>query len=201
MDHMVVAPIRGMDLMTERYTPDGVNGARVFQGMVIPHGKVNTLSLRLRKRGYQPTVYVVYKPCPSARESLDQLKKNGYKMGTMGTRVFCKHEIVFDSDTVGALLWSNKYKPWWSGCSLSRLDVEKMGCTHAGPTTIQVAIALIAALDWQIKNANLGFISPEDLPLTVSNKSLPFLGTIHSRSFSNVDETQPMAPFQPCVGL
>ena len=51
-----------------------------YRGYTIPHGETNSMSLMLKKTGYElPVMYYCYKPSDVADETLKQVKKNKYK--------------------------------------------------------------------------------------------------------------------------
>lgn len=178
--NMAILPHRGMDKTMWSFTPTRHGPGQTFTGFAVPHGEANTLSAKLRTASYQPSVYFVYQPCPVARESLDELRRRRYVSSDMGMHVLTLPEIESGYDAVGALLWSKTYGPWWSGTVLDKEDVVRAGLRFSGPTTVQVAIALIAAMKWQMDHPDQGFITPEDLPLSVLHACLPYLGRVFS---------------------
>ncbi len=187
----------GIDIKTKAIAPDpfyhsseqvlknqfekgSENQGKEYEGWVIPHGESGTLSFKLQSENYRPTVYFVYEPALNARIFLENLKLAPEKANIVKNleyRVVPLPEIKSGADMVGAAIYSD-YGVWWSGTILSELDVKKMGLTWSGPTTIQVAISILTALKWMIKNPKLGFITPEDVPLKVLEECEPFLGKI-----------------------
>jgi homospermidine synthase len=180
--NMRIIPIRGMDKTAWSYSPARNHEGGLFAGYMIPHGEANTLSHFLSQPGYRPSVYFVYQPCPSARASLGEMRKKDYHPPHDDyTHVIPLPELKDGYDAIGALLWSDKYPSWWSGCVLDVKDTIDMGCKYSGPTTIQVAIALISAMKWMLRHSNKGFITPENLPYRqVLRDSVKYLGKIHS---------------------
>lgn len=180
--NMRITPTRGIDQTAWSYSPARTHNGGPFTGYMIPHGEANTLSHFLSEPGYRPSVYFVYQPCPSARASISEMRSNNYHPPDDDfTHVITSPEIKDGYDAIGALLWSDKYPSWWSGCVLDIKDTIDMGCKYSGPTTIQVAISLLSAFRWMLKHSNHGFITPENLPYKqVLKHSVKYLGKIHS---------------------
>ena len=180
--NMRIIPTRGIDKTAWSYSPGRNHNGGAFEGYTIPHGEANTLSHYLSEPGYRPSVYFVYQPCPSARSSIREMRNNDYHPPNDDfTYVIPLPEIKDGYDAIGAMLWSDKYPSWWSGCILDVKDIIEMGCKYSGPTTIQVAISLISAIKWMLKNSNEGFITPENLPYKeILKNSTKYLGKIHS---------------------
>ena len=80
------------------------------------------------------------------------------------------------SDILGALLMGHAYNSWWTGSKLSIEDSRRL-VPHQNATTMQVAIAVVAAAMWMIENPAKGVCVPEDLPHEYVLKiSRPYLG-------------------------
>jgi homospermidine synthase len=180
--NMRIVPERGMDVKVWSWSPSRRGAGGNFGGMLIPHGEANTLSTALSGPAYRPSVYFVYQPSPFARASLAEMRRGGYHPPPdRNTRVVTLPEIKAGYDAVGALLWSDKHPPWWSGCVLDRSDMAPLGVTYSGPTTIQVAIAVLSAMKWMIAHPDRGFITPEDLPYAqILRDCAPYLGRVYS---------------------
>lgn len=205
--NMRIIPKRGIDELAWSYSPARKNDGGKFTGYMISHGEANTLSHCLTKykdemeppkrldkkydnystkgdskHQYRPSVYFVYQPSPFARESIKEMREKKYHPHPdEKCHVVSADEIKGGFDAVGAAIWSDKYNSWWSGCVLDKKDTTKMGMKFSGPTTIQVAIALMSAMKWMIKNPNKGFITPEDLPYNeILKDCYKYLGRIYS---------------------
>lgn len=205
--NMRIIPKRGIDELAWSYSPARKDDGGKFTGYMISHGEANTLSYCLTKykdemepakrldkkyksyatngdskHQYRPSVYFVYQPSPFARESIREMRNDNYHPHPdEKCYVVPANEIKSGFDAVGAALWSDKYDSWWSGCVLDKKDTLKMGMKFSGPTTIQVAIALMSAMKWMIKNPNKGFLTPEDLPYNkILKDCYKYLGRIYS---------------------
>jgi homospermidine synthase len=54
---------------------------------------------------------------------------------------------------------------------------------HQSATTLQVAVSVMACVQWMIDNPNQGLSVPDDLPWkTILELAYPYLGLIHSAS-------------------
>jgi homospermidine synthase len=193
--NMRILPSRGMDIRAWSYSPSRKGAGGRFTGMLIPHGEANTLSTALTLPGpdgpTRPSVYFVYQPSPFARAALAEMRRGTARRAPYApppdadTRVVTLPEIRSGYDAVGALIWASRGKgrseAWWAGTVLDRRDMAALGVRWAGPTTIQVAIALLAAMKWMLAHPSQGFITPEDLPYReVLQDCIPFLGRVES---------------------
>lgn len=207
--NMRIIPKRGIDELAWSYSPARTNDGGKFIGYMISHGEANTLSTCLTKyktdmkappfltkkypanhnygskdtkRQYRPSVYFVYQPSVFARDSISEMRNAKYHPHPDNKcYVVTAPEIKSGFDAVGAAIWSDKYPGWWSGCILDKTDTDRFGMKFSGPTTIQVAIALMSAMKWMLKNPNRGFLTPEDLPYKeILNDCYKYLGRIYS---------------------
>jgi homospermidine synthase len=96
-------------------------------------------------------------------------------------RFLTDEDIVYGSDTLGALIMGHKFKSWWTGTRLSIDQARRLAPGH-NATTIQVAIGVTAAILWMIENPNMGVTDPDLMPhdqiLKVAN---PYLGDVISQ--------------------
>ena len=145
-----------------------------FEGYTIPHGEANTLSTKLSKYGYQPTVYFIYQPAEFARQTLEAMRPT-YQLPS--AEVVYAPDIEEGADIIGALIHTPTMR-WWCGNTFGIEDTKKLGLKWSGPTTIQVAISILSALRYMIKHPKLGFITPEALPLTVLKDCINILGCV-----------------------
>jgi len=180
--NMRLVPQRGMDAAAWSYSPARRGPGRRYAGYLISHGEANTLSAALSRPGYRPSVYFVYQPCLFGRASLAELRTNGYRPPTgAAAHVATLPELRSGYDAVGALIWSDRHPAWWSGTVLDNRDMAPLGFKYSGPTTVQVAIALVAALKWMLAHPAAGLITPEDLPYAeILRDCEPYLGRVLS---------------------
>jgi homospermidine synthase len=92
-------------------------------------------------------------------------------------------EISRGKDILGALIMGHKYTSWWTGSVLDIEEARKL-VPHQNATTIQVAIGVVAAVMWMIKNPGKGVCLPDDLPhKEILAIAKPYLGTFVSEPY------------------
>lgn len=178
-----ILPVRGMDLLQWSLSPQrdsfeakSKSPFHKYMGFAIPHGEANTISQCLSLPGYRPTVSFVYRPCAVARSGLRRMRKQGY-VPPQDTHVLNLTEIESGCDAIGALLVFADGSYVWSGTLLNVRDMQGLGIRFAGPTTVQVGIAMLSAWHWMLENPHKGFLTPEDLPFEeILDMAIPFLG-------------------------
>jgi homospermidine synthase len=150
-----------------------------IQGMVVRHGEAFTISDRLTvwedgKVLYRPTVHYAYCPCDCAVASLYELRGEDYRL--QERQRIMNDEITSGADILGALVMGHPYKAWWIGSDLSIGESRRL-VPHQNATTVQVAIAVVAAILWMIRHPARGVLVPDDLPHDEILKiSMPYLG-------------------------
>jgi homospermidine synthase len=167
--------------------------------MVVRHGEAFTISDKLTvwengQAVYRPTVHYAYCPCDAAIASLNELR--GYDYQLQPNARIMNDEITTGADILGALVMGHAYNSWWTGTDLS-IEESRQLVPHQNATTMQVAIAVVAAVMWMIENPAMGICVPDDLPHDyVLDISKPYLGKFIStpadwtplQSFTNVFE-------------
>jgi homospermidine synthase len=165
---------QGLETRVRSWVPSGE-----MVGLVIPHSEAFTISehLTVRENGralYRPTVHFAYRPCDSALASLFEMYMRDDRIG-FRPRVLAD-EIVAGRDELGVLLMGHPYGAWWTG---SVLDIEEARrlAPHQNATTLQVAGALVAAVEWVIANPREGVRLPDELPHEpILAAARPYLG-------------------------
>ena len=71
-------------------------------------------------------------------------------------------EIIDGRDELGVLLMGHDFKSWWCGSILDIHEARRL-VPHQQATTLQVAISVVAAAIWMIKNPRRGFLLPDDV--------------------------------------
>jgi homospermidine synthase len=154
-----------------------------IHGMVIRHGEAYTISERLTvhdgdKPIYRPTVHYAYCPCDAAIASLNELR--GYDYELQPAARIMSDEITSGTDILGALLMGHAYNSWWTGSDLGIEECRRL-VPHQNATTMQVAIAVVAAVLWMLDNPAMGVCVPEDLPHDyILDIAKPYLGAFIS---------------------
>ncbi len=170
----------GMNTWVRSWVPD-----YTIHGMIVRHGEAFTISdhLTVWERGrpvYRPTVHYAYCPCDCAIASLNELR--GYDYRLVENQRIMNDEITGGSDILGALLMGHAYQSWWTGSDLS-IEESRRLVPHQNATTMQVAIAMVAAVLWMIENPERGVCVPDDLPHEfVLKVSKPYLGKFISKA-------------------
>ncbi|MFC1666477.1 saccharopine dehydrogenase C-terminal domain-containing protein [Candidatus Omnitrophota bacterium] len=147
-------------------------------GMVVRHGEAFSISDRLTvwdngKPVYRPTVHYAYRPCDAAINSLQELEMRQYKL--QERQRIMNDEIISGRDELGVLLMGHDFKSWWAG---SLLDIEEARrlVPHQNATTLQVAISVVSAAVWMIKNPKKGFLLPDDVDHNeILKVSMPYI--------------------------
>ena len=153
-------------------------------GMVVRHGEAFTISDKLTvwEKGravYRPTVHYAYCPADVAIASLNELR--GYDYRLVKNQRILNDEITSGSDILGALLMGHAYQSWWIGSDLS-IEESRRLVPHQNATTMQVAIAVVAASLWMIEHPAMGVCVPDDLPHDyVLRIAKPYLGRFISK--------------------
>lgn len=164
----------GMKTWVRSWVPCGE-----ITGMVIRHGEAFSISDRLTvwengKAIYRPTVHYAYCPCDSAINSLHELEMRQYHL--QEKQRIMNDEIASGRDELGILLMGHDFKSWWTG---SLLDIEETRRLVPGQnaTTLQVAISVVAAAMWMMKNPKSGFCLPDDIDHEeILKVAAPYLG-------------------------
>jgi len=163
----------GMKTWVRSWVPCGE-----ITGMVIRHGEAFSISDRLTvwedgKAIYRPTVHYAYRPCDAAINSLHELEMRQFKLQER-LRIM-SDEIISGRDELGVLLMGHDFNSWWTG---SILDIERTRklVPHQNATTLQVAISVVSAAIWMIKNPWRGFLLPDDLDHEeILKTSMPYI--------------------------
>jgi len=156
-----------------------------IHGMVVRHGEAFTISDKLTvwedgRAVYRPTVHYAYCPSDSAIASLNELR--GYDYRLQPRYRILNDEITSGSDILGALLMGHPYNSWWIGSDLS-IEESRRLVPHQNATTMQVAIAVVAATMWMMENPARGVVVPDDLPHEyVLEVARPYLGKFISKA-------------------
>jgi homospermidine synthase len=169
----------GMKTWVRSWVPCGE-----ITGMVIRHGEAFSISDRLTvwkdgKAVYRPTVHYAYCPCNAAVNSLHELEMRQFKL--QEKQRIMNDEIIDGRDELGILLMGHDFDSWWCG---SLLDIHTARELVPGQqaTTLQVAVSVVAAAVWMIKNPRKGFRMPDDIDHTeILRVYVPYIKPFVSR--------------------
>lgn len=159
-------------------------------GMVIRHGEAYGISkhLTIYKEDennnavvYRPTVHYAYLPTDSTISSLMEFRMHNCQLQPK-LRIL-SDEITEGADEVGVLLLGGRYvEAWWTG---SVLDIHQARALVPGQnaTTLQVAISIIAAINYCMNHPNEGICLPDDINTDeILDMCMPYLGTWVSKA-------------------
>lgn len=171
---------KGMNTWVRSWVPSGE-----ITGMVIRHGEAFSISDTLTLRDgdgaliYRPTVHYAYCPSDPAINSMHELEMRQYV--PQERQRILSDDITSGKDELGCLLMGHDFKSWWIG---SLLDIEETRrlVPHQNATTLQVAISVVAALAWMIRNPRRGVLTPDHLDYDeILEVAKPYLGPFISR--------------------
>ena len=91
-------------------------------------------------------------------------------------RRILNNDIISGKDEVGCLLMGHDFNSWWIGSVLD-IDEARQLVPEQNSTTLQVAISVVAAIIYAIKNPHRGLCLPDDIDHTEILKiAKPYLG-------------------------
>lgn len=172
--HQVYIEKPGFKTTVRSWVPSGE-----IEGMVIHHGEASSLAAKLSVFNgdnvvYRPSVYYAYQATPDAIASLKELEARRWKF--QDNQRILSDEIVSGTDELGCLLIGDHFKPIWIGSILSINEARQL-VPNQNATTVQVAISVVAAMCYAIKNPNQGFCLPENLDYQeILDMAIPYLG-------------------------
>ena len=170
----------GMNTWVRSWVPCGE-----ITGMVVRHGEAFSISDRLTvweddKAVYRPTVHYAYCPSNAALNSLHELEMRQFKL--QEKQRIMNDEIISGRDELGVLLMGHDFKSWWCGSLLDIHETRKL-VPGQQATTLQVAISVVSAAIWMIKNPKQGFLMPDDINHEeILKTALPYLGPFVSKA-------------------
>ncbi|CAF0787392.1 unnamed protein product [Didymodactylos carnosus] len=128
---------------------------------------------------YHPTVLFAYLPCDSAINSLHEYRMHDYELQPKQRTI--SNDIIRGTDEMGVMLMGHDLKAWWVG-SLLNIEETRRLITEQNATTLQVAIAVVAATLYCINHPQLGLCLPDDLDFEeILEISRPYLGKFVSQ--------------------
>ncbi|CAF0735208.1 unnamed protein product [Rotaria sordida] len=181
---------KGMNTWVRSWVPSGE-----IIGMVIRHGEAYGISKYLtvynndennnndnnKTALYRPTVHYAYLPSDSTINSLVEFRMHNYKLQPK-LRIL-NNEITEGADEVGVLLLGGRYvQAWWTGSILDIHEARRLA-PGQNATTVQVAISVVAAVNYCIKHPNEGICLPDDIDVDeILDICVPYLGELVSKS-------------------
>jgi homospermidine synthase len=162
--HIRFLPIRGMDITKKCYTLDYDGNLFDYEGMLIPHAEIFSMSRFFQYNNQAPTIMYVYRPSDIALNSLDRFRDNNYQPLENYYVLQNKDIKPLGFDSIGALMKFENGDEYWAGSVCSIEDVRKFNFKYTQATTMQVAGTLWSAIVFIINNPNYGFNEPETIP-------------------------------------
>src|SRR3989339_1227461 len=154
-------------------------------GMVIRHGEAFSISDRLTvwengEAVYRPTVHYAYCPSNAAINSLRELEMRQFHL--QEKQRIMNDEIIDGEDQLGVLLMGHDFNSWWCG-SILDIHTSRKLVPHQQATTMQVAVSVVAAAIWMIKNPKMGFRMPDDIDFEeILRISMPYISPFVSKA-------------------
>jgi homospermidine synthase len=171
-----------------------------FIGMVITHGEAISINDYLSIKNslgdtvYCPTVHYAY--CPSNHTILSIQELEHRSLALQSEIRIMNDEIIEGQDKLGVLIMGNSYTSWWSGSLLDIHSARQM-IPNQSATTLQVAGAMIAAIQWMLQNPEEGIHYPDTLPWEPIIKiAEPYWGGYHSISTNWHPNHLKISPFE-----
>ncbi|PWU00481.1 MAG: hypothetical protein C5B52_08800 [Bacteroidetes bacterium] len=169
----------GVATLVKSWVPFGGS----YNGFVIQHSEAITISdyFTVWENGearFRPTVHYAYCPCDSTIASAHEFR--GRELRIQDRKRVAKTEIISGIDELGVLLLGHGLNGWWYGSQLGIKEAFEL-LPGEGPTSIQVAVNMLAGIVWMINNPMMGYIEPDYLPWKeIIEMSRPYLGPIAS---------------------
>lgn len=159
--HQAILPIPGFEATARSFVP----GHGEMSGMIIRHGEAFSLPEYLSvpengRAAWRPTVFYVYRPCPDALASIEELRARGYRSPEKSW-ILRNPDILDGRDSLGALLMGyDDSRVWWCGSVLHSQEAKRLFPAD-NATIIQVAAGLVGGLRWLLEHPRQGYCLPE----------------------------------------
>jgi homospermidine synthase len=162
--HIRFLPVRGMDITKKSHTLDYDGNPFDYEGMLVPHAEIFSMSRFFQYKNEAPTIMYVYRPSDIALNSTDRFRDNNYK--PLEDYYVLQNKDIKDGgfDSIGALMKFENGDEYWAGTVCSIEDVRKFGFKYTQATTMQVSGSLWSAIIFIVNNPNYGFNEPETIP-------------------------------------
>ena len=184
--HIRFIPERGMNGFRKSTTLDHNGKPFVYEGRLIPHMEIASLSEFYHYRGKDgeedaPTIMYVYSSSEISQRCLEEFKKNNYKELPEDYGLWAKDIKKGGFDSIGARLRFKNGDIWWCGSVVDTEDARKLGL-KSGATVCQIAGAIYPAIDWMLKNPDEGLLNPEEIPhKKIFKLAKPYMGAEFSK--------------------
>ena len=153
---------RGIDLKRKSFTLDDKGNPFIFEGMLIPHSEIITMSEFFNYKGDSPSISYIYHPCEEAIRGLEFFRKNDYKILPDFLTVRNK-DVISGWDSICCLLKFKNGDNFIAGTICGVKDARRMKF-KSNATVIQVAAFMVGAICWSLKNPSQGLNNAETIP-------------------------------------
>jgi len=160
--HIRFIPERGMNMKRRSVALDENGNPFEFEGSLIHHAEIISMSDFFTYRGDAPTIMYVYRTCDESLKSLEVFKERGYKNLTQYL-VVRNDDVESGCDSIGALLVFKNGDRYIGATISGKQDAERMGF-KSGATTIQVAGFMNAVIKWSLLHPMEGLNNTETIP-------------------------------------
>jgi homospermidine synthase len=153
-----------------------------IHGFLITHSEAISLAdyYTVRKHGevqYRPTSHYAYHPSDFAVLSVHELAGRNWQM--QDRKRILMDEITSGMDELGVLLAGHKKNAYWYGSQLTVEEARKLA-PYNNATSLQVTVAVLAAVIWAMENPDSGLLEPDELDhKRILEICKPYLGRMH----------------------
>jgi len=163
--------------------PDGTPFEYI--GRMITHFEVVSLSEYMALGDYVPRISYVYSSSPISQQCLEDIQLREYKE-PHEYYVFNQDDVINkDSfDSIGACVYFRDGRKFWCGSVLTNAQTMKLlgSSTRVNATQLQVAIAILAGIEWMLENPERGVITAEEIPHKyILQRCIPYWGNFFCR--------------------
>jgi homospermidine synthase len=183
---------RSMDSITDSIClyPDGKEFK--YNGRMITHFEVVSLSKYLSYGDYTPKISYVYSSSPVSQQCLEMVKASGYKE-PREYYVFMQADVLNKEsfDSLGASLFFRDGRKFWCGTVLTNDHTMKLlgPNVHMNATQLQICAPVLTAIEWMMNNRQRGIITAEEIPYKyVLNRCIPYWGNFYCREVASPQE-------------
>jgi homospermidine synthase len=155
--------------------------AGAIHGFLITHSESISLAdyYTVKKYGdvvYRPTAHYAYHPSDNAVMSIHELAGRNWKI--QPRKRIMMDDVTAGMDELGVLLAGHKKNAYWYGSQLSIDEARKLA-PYNNATSLQVTVAVLAAVVWAMEHPDSGLMEPDELDhRRILEIARPYLGTV-----------------------
>lgn len=173
----IILPIPCHQVRAKTYEPVG----GLATGYCIAHAECYSLAKFLMTPDHRISIYYSYLVPDVAKNICHYIEYSLDKtVSPQSEHVLRSDEITSGMDSVGCLFFlrnpEHALEIYWFGSILKNSDIKKLSPEING-TCMQVAVSLLACIEWMIENPHCGIIEPEEVDSDfIISKSMNYLG-------------------------